>query len=103
MDLVGIQILERYCIEHGDVREQVKAWVAEVRAAGWRVPQNIRAKYSSASFVAQNQVYFNLKGNRYRLQVKISYELQIVKIIWIGTHAEYTKRTKRGQGGRKGH
>jgi len=50
--------------------------------------------------VVENQVYFNLKGKRYRLQVKISYGLQIVKIVWIGTHAEYTKRMKRGQGGR---
>jgi len=100
VNLVGIQILERFCIEHGDVREQVKAWIAEVRSADWRAPQDIKEEYSSASFVVENQVYFNLKGKRYRLQVKISYGLQIVKTVWIGTHAEYTKRMKRGQGGR---
>jgi mRNA interferase HigB len=95
-----MQMLERFCIEHGDVREQARAWVAEVRSADWRAPRNIREKYSSASFVAENQVYFNLKGDHYRLQVKISYEHQVVKIVWIGTHAEYSKKMKRGQGGR---
>jgi mRNA-degrading endonuclease HigB of HigAB toxin-antitoxin module len=30
-----------------------------------------------------------LKGNRYRLDVKVSYPNQVVLIMRIGTHAEY--------------
>jgi mRNA interferase HigB len=36
-------------------------------------------------------VVFNIKGNTYRLVVKINYDYAIVWIRFIGTHAEYDK------------
>jgi mRNA interferase HigB len=36
-------------------------------------------------------VVFNIKGNRYRLIVAIRYDLGIIFIRFIGTHAEYDK------------
>ena len=44
------------------------------------------------SFVANNMVMFNVKGTRYRLEVRIAYNTGIVVVRWAGTHAEYTKR-----------
>jgi mRNA interferase HigB len=38
-----------------------------------------------------NRVIFNLKGNRYRLEVKISYQTGVVLIKRAGTHAEYSR------------
>jgi restriction system protein len=37
------------------------------------------------------RVVFNIKGNHYRLIVKISYDYQMIWIRFIGTHAEYDK------------
>ena len=45
-----------------------------------------------ASFLAENRVIFNIKGNTYRLVVKARYQHGIVLIEWIGTHAEYDKQ-----------
>ena len=54
-------------------------------------PNQIKEEYPSASILNDNRVIFNIKGNSYRLVVKISYEYQMVWIRFIGTHAEYDK------------
>lgn len=47
--------------------------------------------YGSASVIKNNRVVFNIKGNRYRLVTAIRYDLQIVFIRFLGTHAEYDR------------
>jgi mRNA interferase HigB len=36
-------------------------------------------------------VVFNIKGNYYRLIVKINYAYSVIYIRFVGTHAEYDK------------
>jgi mRNA interferase HigB len=73
-------------------RPWIEHWIAETEAARWRTPQGIKNLYASVSFLATNVVIFNVKGNRYRLEVLVAYNTATVVIRWIGTHAEYTKR-----------
>jgi mRNA interferase HigB len=47
--------------------------------------------YPSASILLDNRVVFNIKGNTYRLIVKINYAYQMVWIRFVGTHTEYDK------------
>jgi len=43
----------------------------------------------NASIIADNRVIFNIKGNDYRLIVKINYPYRVVYIRFIGTHKHY--------------
>jgi mRNA interferase HigB len=72
-----------------DAEQPLKAWYAEASKAVWRSPEDIKAKYRSASFVADNRVVFNIAGNRHRLVVHLNYELKILLVKFIGTHREY--------------
>ncbi|GAB4177098.1 MAG: hypothetical protein Fur006_08570 [Coleofasciculaceae cyanobacterium] len=45
----------------------------------------------NASIIANNRVVFNIKGNSYRLIVAIRYDIGIIFIRFIGTHAKYDK------------
>lgn len=89
MKLIGRKILEQFARTHADVRGQLDAWVCEVQEAQWQAPSEIKARYASVSFVS-NRVIFNLKGNKYRLDAKISFNNQVVLIMRIGTHEEYS-------------
>ena len=66
------------------------AWVSEVEEAEWETPNDIKRRYAHASFLANNRVIFNLKGNKYRLDTKISFKNQVVLVVRIGTHEEYS-------------
>ncbi|MBZ3043555.1 type II toxin-antitoxin system HigB family toxin [Xanthomonas perforans] len=63
--------------------------VNEAKAATWKSPQDIKNAYRNASFIANNRVVFNIKGNDYRLIVAVAYRVRIVYVKFIGTHAEY--------------
>ena len=49
------------------------------------------AKYASASFIGNNRVVFNIKGNDFRLVVAIAYRFGAIYIKFVGTHDEYDK------------
>ena len=91
MKVVGRQTIATFCNSHADLRSQIDAWLAEAEEANWQMPQDIKRRYPSASFLRDNRVVFNLKGNAYRLDTKIAYQQQVVLIKRIGTHAEYSK------------
>lgn len=90
MKVVGRKELERFARKHADVRGQINAWLAEVEEAEWESPTDIKRRYAHTSFLSDNRVIFNLKGNSYRLDTKVSFKNQIVVVVRIGTHAEYT-------------
>ncbi len=93
MIVLGKKTLEDFKKGHADVRTQIDAWVCEAEDAEWQSPNDIKARYTSASFLADNRVVFNLKGNSYRLDVKVAYKTKTVLIKRIGTHAEYDRWT----------
>jgi mRNA interferase HigB len=90
MKVVGRNNLDRFARKHADVRGQIDAWVSEVEEAEWETPNDIKRRYAQASFLANDRVIFNLKGNKYRLDTKISFRNQLVLVVRIGTHEEYS-------------
>jgi len=89
MKVIGLALLYRFCENHADCMQQIATWIAEVEETVWTTPNDIKTRYASASFLADNRIVFNIKGNRYRLDTKIYYQRQIVMVKRIGTHAEY--------------
>src|ERR1700730_1249371 len=80
MRVVGRIRLEEFASQHADVRAQLDAWLCEVEEADWRVPTDVKARFPSASILPDDRVIFNIKGNRYRLEVKIGYEAKVVLV-----------------------
>lgn len=76
---------------YADARGPLEAWHDEACAASWKIPQDIRNLYASASFVGSNRAVFNIGGNKYRLVVEVQYQAGIVWVKFVGTHAQYDK------------
>jgi len=92
VQIAGRDRLDAFVRAHPDARSWIENWIADVEAAQWRTPHDIRRNYASASFLADNIVIFNVKGNHYRIEVRVAYKTRIVVVRWTGTHAEYSKR-----------
>ncbi len=91
MDVVGREVLERFKSRHPDVQGQVDAWLLEAEEATWRTRHDVSRRYATASMLSDNRVVFNLKGNAYRLLVRIAYRLGKIIVLEAGTHAEYDR------------
>lgn len=91
MRVIAKKILRDFWVKHADCEQQLKSWFKEASNAEWKGPSDIKRNYPSASVLVNNRIVFNIKGNAYRLIVRINYHYQMVWIRFIGTHAAYDK------------
>ena len=91
MRIISKKTLRKFWEKHKDSEQQLKSWFQETNSIEWKNPKQIKKEYPSASFLADNRIVFNIKGNKYRLIVKINYDHNILWVRFIGTHAEYDK------------
>lgn len=91
MKVIAVSTLRDFWVRHPDSEQALKAWYDEAKHATWVTPRDIKDHYASVSFVGNNRVVFNIKGNHYRLIVAVAYRFQAVYIKFVGTHAEYDR------------
>jgi len=75
---------------HGDCVQQVTDWYNITSKAPWHNLSDVRQTFRHADLVGDKTV-FNIKGNDYRLITFIRYDLGIIYIKDLLTHAEYDK------------
>jgi mRNA interferase HigB len=96
MNVISLKKIRDFAKNHADSRDALFSWYYEASAADWKNTQDIKNRYRSASFLENNVVIFNIKGNKYRLVTKVSYTYKTVFIKWVGTHTEYDKKNFKG-------
>lgn len=91
MRLLAKAKLREFMKGHADARSQLESWEAEVEAAEWKTPLDVKKRYPKASVIGNQQIVFDIRGSRYRLWVTIAYRTGIVMIREIGTHKDYDR------------
>ena len=91
MRIISRKVLREFWDKYPAARQSLQAWSDDVRRAQWQCPADIKAVYWNASFLANNRVVFNIKGNTYRLIVVIQSAHGIVYIRFVGTHRDYDR------------
>ena len=91
MRVISVKALREFWENHADAEQALRAWYQEAKAAQWKQPNDIKQRYRSSDILPDNRVVFNIKGNPYRLVVKVNYSVGIVFIRFVGTHTEYDR------------
>jgi mRNA interferase HigB len=87
--IIARRVLREFWQQRPAAEEPLLSWYREVEKEDWDTPAKVKEKYRNASVIGDNRVVFNIKGNDYRLVVKINYAYRVVYIRFVGTHAEY--------------
>jgi mRNA interferase HigB len=92
MRILGLPMLEAFKKDHAASRGH---WTRGRRMSSVRTGKHHMT--SSADTEARiswptTESSFDIKGNSYRLVVKVRYQNGLVVVEWVGTHAEYDKK-----------
>ena len=91
MNIISKRTLVQFYEKHTQAKTPLEVWHQDAKKAEWKTPDDIKKTYANASFLEDNRVVFNIKGNDYRLVVHVDYLRKIVRVKFIGTHSEYDK------------
>lgn len=91
MRVIKRSTLRPFWGKHTDAKAAVETWYRTAVRADWHSFQEIKQTFGSADVIPGNRVVFNIKGNKYRLIVKLHYNRGIIYIRFVGTHAAYDK------------
>ncbi|MEN6627258.1 MAG: type II toxin-antitoxin system HigB family toxin [Candidatus Sumerlaeia bacterium] len=95
MDLIGNDILQEFERKHSSAHQPIQKWRQAVSSARWRNFAELRATIPSADQLKSKRglvaTIFNIGGNKYRLISEVSYKFELVRVIVILTHAQYSQ------------
>ena len=89
--IISKRALREFWEHHRDAEGPLLAWYREVRQADWGDPTELKGKFPKASIIDSSRVVFNIKGNDYRVVVRINYRYRVVYVRFVGTHAAYDR------------
>lgn len=91
MRVLSKSTLREFWEIHPDYEQQLLGWYKEFKTSNFRSSHELISFFPNSRSIGANRYIFNIKGNNYRLVVKISFALQTVWVRFIGTHSEYNE------------
>lgn len=89
MRVIAKSTLKKFWDKHTDAEQALISWYKVARSAKWENFKRVKEQFGTCKILGEDRIIFKIKGNNYRLVVKVSFENQIIWIRFIGTHAEY--------------
>jgi len=89
--ILSKRVLREFWDKNRDAEQALLIWYKEVSKGKFKSTKELTDVFSSCRPIGSNRYIFNIKGNNYRLVVRISFELGTVWIRFIGNHEAYNK------------
>ena len=91
MKIIGMNRLQRFWRRRPEAKVLLEAWIDGIQQSDWDAPAKVREEHPRASIVGKDRVVFRIRGNQYRMVVRIFYPARIVEIRFIGDHEDYNR------------
>ena len=89
MRIIAKRTLKEFWEKHEDSEQALLSWYKVAKAAKWQNFEDVKANFGTCKILGSDRIIFKIKGNKYRLIVKVTFVHQIFWIRFIGTHSEY--------------
>jgi len=90
MRVISRKRLRKAQADHAGLMDPLNAWWKVAAHVEWKNIEGVRKIYRDTDPVGRYAV-FNIKGNKYRLIVRMEYEKHMIYIIAVLTHAQYDR------------
>ena len=91
MVIISYRTIREYADRRKDIEDQLNNWYTISEKYDWANFNEMRQIFNSVDAVGNDLYVFNIKGNDYRLIVRIIFRVRTIYIKFIGTHKEYDK------------
>lgn len=91
MVVISYRVLREFAEKHKDVEDQLNNWYVIALKADWANFNEVREIFASVDAVGRDLYVFNIKGNKYRLIVRIIFSVRTIYIRFVGTHGQYNR------------
>jgi mRNA interferase HigB len=90
LHVISRRTLREFWDQYPDAQEPLNEWFKAASRATWQNIAEVKQMYRHADTAGECTI-FNIRGNNYRLIVKIRYDKQTIYIRFVSTHVEYNK------------
>jgi mRNA interferase HigB len=91
MHIITIPKLRQFYEKHTDSEIALKLWIVRAKHGHWNSFADVKRDCPSVR-TDRRFTIFNIKGDHYRLLVRIEYQLKRIYIRYILTHEEYSQK-----------
>lgn len=91
MLIISKGTLKRFFEQFPAAKEPLLRWYGLTKEADWNDLRTLKGTFSSADYVGDGLIVFNIGGNKFRLICRVIFGTRTVYIKWIGPHSQYNK------------
>lgn len=91
MRVIARKTLKNFWETHDNCEQSLLSWYKVAKKAKWQNFEEVKQQFGTCKIIGSDRIIFKIKGNNYRLVIKITFINQIIWIRFIGTHEQYDK------------
>lgn len=89
MRIISKRTLREFWTEYPETESQLLGWYKVMGSGNFTNTSDILNTFPNSRSIGNSRYVFNIKGNQYRLIVKINFDIETCWIRFVGTHSQY--------------